>query len=139
MQIVVSMGINTLGFTTAAHVLQQREGLCLITTGCKDLDTILEGGSQDWTEGLDKTGSHFLRTDRLSRNSNSNQGFHSFHFASSALHCVFIFAGGFETGSITEIYGEFRCGKTQLCHTLCVTCQVRAPMVTIYHCESHKD
>ena len=33
-------------------------------------------------------------------------------------------AGGLETGSITEIYGEFRCGKTQLCHTLCVTCQV---------------
>ncbi len=33
--------------------------------------------------------------------------------------------GGIETGSITEIYGEFRCGKTQLCHTLCVTCQVR--------------
>jgi hypothetical protein len=33
-------------------------------------------------------------------------------------------AGGFETGSITELYGEFRSGKTQLCHTLCVTCQV---------------
>lgn len=33
--------------------------------------------------------------------------------------------GGIETGSITEIYGEFRSGKTQLCHTLCVTCQVR--------------
>lgn len=29
-----------------------------------------------------------------------------------------------ETGSITEIYGEFRTGKTQLCHTLCVTCQL---------------
>ena len=29
-----------------------------------------------------------------------------------------------ETGSITELYGEFRSGKTQLCHTLCVTCQV---------------
>jgi len=24
--------------------------------------------------------------------------------------------GGLETGSITEIYGEFRTGKTQLCH-----------------------
>lgn len=34
--------------------------------------------------------------------------------------------GGIETGSITEIYGEFRSGKTQLCHTLCVTCQVTA-------------
>lgn len=32
--------------------------------------------------------------------------------------------GGLETGAITEIYGEYRCGKTQFCHTLCVTCQV---------------
>mmetsp|Transcript_8108 Transcript_8108/g.17472 ORF Transcript_8108/g.17472 Transcript_8108/m.17472 type:complete len:346 (+) Transcript_8108:72-1109(+) len=32
--------------------------------------------------------------------------------------------GGIETGSITEIFGEFRTGKTQLCHTLCVTCQM---------------
>lgn len=35
-----------------------------------------------------------------------------------------ILGGGMETGSITELYGEFRCGKTQLCHTLCVTCQL---------------
>ena len=32
--------------------------------------------------------------------------------------------GGIETGSITELFGEFRTGKTQLCHQLCVTCQV---------------
>ena len=32
--------------------------------------------------------------------------------------------GGVETGSITEIFGEFRTGKTQLCHTLCITCQM---------------
>ncbi|EFJ31328.1 hypothetical protein SELMODRAFT_408953 [Selaginella moellendorffii] len=37
-----------------------------------------------------------------------------------------ILEGGIETGSITEIYGEFRTGKTQLCHTLCVTCQIWA-------------
>lgn len=36
--------------------------------------------------------------------------------------------GGIETGSITEVYGEFRCGKTQLCHTLCVTCQLPIDM-----------
>ncbi|KAF9616129.1 hypothetical protein IFM89_028595 [Coptis chinensis] len=35
-----------------------------------------------------------------------------------------ILEGGIETGSITELYGEFRGGKTQLCHTLCVTCQL---------------
>lgn len=32
--------------------------------------------------------------------------------------------GGIETGSITELFGEFRTGKTQLCHQLCVTCQL---------------
>jgi DNA repair protein RAD51 len=41
---------------------------------------------------------------------------------SSALDTLL--GGGIETGSITEIYGEYRTGKTQLCHTLCVTCQL---------------
>ncbi|GMH42778.1 hypothetical protein BSKO_10697 [Bryopsis sp. KO-2023] len=63
-----------MGFTTAREVAQQRKELLHITTGCKELDDILEGG--------------------------------------------------FETGSITEMYGEFRSGKTQLSHTLCVTCQL---------------
>ncbi|GFR70205.1 DNA repair protein RAD51 homolog 1 [Elysia marginata] len=36
--------------------------------------------------------------------------------------------GGIETGSITEIFGEFRTGKTQLCHTLAVTCQLPIDM-----------
>lgn len=36
-----------------------------------------------------------------------------------------LLGGGIETGSITEIFGEFRTGKTQICHTLAATCQVR--------------
>lgn len=39
--------------------------------------------------------------------------------------------GGIETGSLTELIGEFRTGKTQLCHTLAVTCQLPV-MVTNY-------
>ena len=35
-----------------------------------------------------------------------------------------LLGGGIETGSITELFGEFRTGKTQLCHTLCVTSQL---------------
>ncbi|XP_046402035.1 DNA repair protein RAD51 homolog A [Ischnura elegans] len=35
-----------------------------------------------------------------------------------------LLSGGIETGSITELFGEFRTGKTQLCHTLAVTCQL---------------
>jgi DNA repair protein RAD51 len=67
-----------MGFTTASVVAEARGDLITVTTGSKELDTILEGG--------------------------------------------------LETGSITEIYGEFRCGKTQLCHTLCVTCQLPTDM-----------
>lgn len=36
--------------------------------------------------------------------------------------------GGIETGSLTEVFGEFRTGKTQICHTLCVTCQLSLEM-----------
>ncbi|XP_039257177.1 DNA repair protein RAD51 homolog A [Styela clava] len=32
--------------------------------------------------------------------------------------------GGIETGSITELFGEFRTGKSQICHTIAVTCQL---------------
>lgn len=63
-----------MGFTTATSIMEQRKDNIRISTGCKEFDTVLEGG--------------------------------------------------IETGSITEVYGEFRCGKTQLCHTLCVKCQM---------------
>ncbi|EXJ59041.1 DNA repair protein rhp51 [Cladophialophora yegresii CBS 114405] len=35
-----------------------------------------------------------------------------------------LLGGGIETGSITEIFGEFRTGKSQICHTMAVTCQL---------------
>jgi len=39
-----------------------------------------------------------------------------------------LLGGGIETGSITEIFGEFRSGKSQLCHTLAVNCQLPISM-----------
>lgn len=63
-----------MGFTTATDMHAQRSQLISITTGSKQLDTLL--------------------------------------------------AGGIETGSVTEIFGEFRTGKSQICHTLAVTCQL---------------
>lgn len=35
-----------------------------------------------------------------------------------------LFTGGVECGATTEIYGEFGCGKTQFCHTMCVRVQL---------------
>lgn len=67
-----------LGFTTASEFHTRRSELICITTGSKQLDTLL--------------------------------------------------GGGIETGSITEVFGEFRTGKSQLCHTLAVTCQLPIDM-----------
>ncbi|EFN88264.1 DNA repair protein RAD51 homolog 1 [Harpegnathos saltator] len=39
-----------------------------------------------------------------------------------------LLGGGIETGSITELFGEFRSGKSQLCHTLAVNCQLPISM-----------
>jgi DNA repair protein RAD51 len=45
------------------------------------------------------------------------------HISSGSSEVDALLDGGFETGSITEMYGEFRTGKSQLCHMICVTCQ----------------
>jgi len=39
-----------------------------------------------------------------------------------------LLGGGVESMSVTEAFGEFRTGKTQLCHTLCVTTQLPTDM-----------
>lgn len=49
-----------------------------------------------------------------------------------------LLGGGIETGSITEIFGEFRTGKTQLCHTLAVTCQVCLTFMILIYCVFHQ-
>jgi DNA repair protein RAD51 len=59
-----------------------------------------------------------------------------FHIRRSELICITtgsnqlnaLLGGGIETGSITEIFGEFRTGKSQICHTLAVTCQLPIEM-----------
>lgn len=43
-----------------------------------------------------------------------------------------LLGGGIETGSITEMFGEFRTGKTQICHQLCITCQLPTGIVLAF-------
>ncbi|KAH8835716.1 Rad51-domain-containing protein [Flagelloscypha sp. PMI_526] len=70
--------IIPMGFQSATEVHARRSELIHITTGSKQLDSLL--------------------------------------------------GGGIETGAITELFGEFRTGKSQLCHTLAVTCQLPTSM-----------
>jgi meiotic recombination protein DMC1 len=46
------------------------------------------------------------------------------HISTGSTELDKLLGGGIESMSITEVFGEFRTGKTQLCHTLCVTAQL---------------
>jgi meiotic recombination protein DMC1 len=47
-----------------------------------------------------------------------------FHITTGASQVDKLLGGGIESSSITELFGEFRCGKTQICHSLSVLCQL---------------
>lgn len=54
----------------------------------------------------------------------SNQRRNIFKVTTGSSELDKLLAGGMESMAITEAFGEFRCGKTQLAHTLCITCQI---------------
>lgn len=113
-----------MGFTTAAIVAEQRKEVIGVTTGCKELDSILEGAACQVAWGIS---AYFMHTRVTMLTAPRSAHLHKRSFGVGWQHRMRALCdpGGIETGSITEIYGEYRCGKTQLCHTLCVTCQVR--------------
>ncbi|KAL4069663.1 recombinase [Scleroderma yunnanense] len=50
------------------------------------------------------------------------------HITTGSKQLDALLGGGIETGAITELFGEFRTGKSQLCHTISVTCQLPVSM-----------
>ncbi|XP_041337543.1 meiotic recombination protein DMC1/LIM15 homolog isoform X1 [Pyrgilauda ruficollis] len=53
-----------------------------------------------------------------------------FHISTGSQEFDKLLGGGIESMAITEAFGEFRTGKTQLSHTLCVTAQLPGPGYT---------
>ncbi|CAK9290639.1 unnamed protein product [Gordionus sp. m RMFG-2023] len=49
---------------------------------------------------------------------------HVFQISTGSTELDKLLGGGIESMAITEVFGEFRTGKTQLSHTLCVTAQL---------------
>jgi len=50
------------------------------------------------------------------------------HITTGSKNLDALLGGGIETGAITEMFGEFRTGKSQICHTIAVTCQLPVDM-----------
>ena len=97
-----------------AVIYTTRKDLCNIR-GMSDtkVDKIQEAARR-LTEAGFVTGMEFMKTKLATR----------FHITTGASQVNQLLGGGIESSSITEIFGEFRCGKTQICHSLAVLCQL---------------
>lgn len=49
-----------------------------------------------------------------------------YHVSTGSSELDTLLGGGMESGSLTEIYGEYRTGKTQLCMTMAITAQINS-------------
>ena len=64
----------------------------------------------------------------ISEVGNNNSTFNKEYIKTGSTDLDSLFGGkGIETGAITEFYGHSGSGKTQICHTLCVTIQAASP------------
>lgn len=123
---VTASKLVPLGFTSASQLHAQRLEIIQITSGSRELDKILEGQFPLFSF-LNLYFHPLLSTSpllELGPYYTSRNVIFKVHLILQLNHSCCLVTGGIETGSITELYGEFRSGKTQLCHTLCVTCQV---------------
>lgn len=97
-----------------AVIYTTRKDLCNIR-GMSDtkVDKIQEA-ARKLTEAGFVSGTEFMRTKLANR----------FYISTGASQVNQLLGGGIESSSITELFGEFRCGKTQICHSLAVLCQL---------------
>jgi DNA repair protein RAD51 len=118
-----------MGFSSATEYFQERQDLIRISTGSGELDKLLQGPLRPSPPRA--CCCRLFPSDSLSLPPPLSlccqlpaPARPAYKLGRSSLTHARAHPGGFETGSITELYGEFRTGKTQLCHTLCVTCQL---------------
>ncbi|KAK6539535.1 Meiotic recombination protein dmc1 [Orbilia ellipsospora] len=89
----------------------------------KGLSEIKVDKIKDAVAKINPSGSSFVTASEYSQ-----QRKKVIHISTGSKSLDAILGGGFTTMSISEVFGEFRCGKTQMGHTLCVTCQLPKDM-----------
>lgn len=85
----------------------------------------IKGLSEIKIDKIKEQASKILKIDFISANEQLNirRKVNTISTGSSNLNNI-LGGGGISTMSITEVFGEYRCGKTQLSHTLCITTQL---------------
>jgi len=102
------------GFNTSQSIVFSMRKDLLSIKGLSDqkVDKIIEAARKSTAAG-------FLTCSQLVGRQKSR-----FQLATGASKLDQMLGGGMESCSITELFGEFRCGKTQVCHSLAVMAQL---------------
>lgn len=90
----------------------KKELLCIKGITDAKLEKILDAAQKLETLGFQKGTDVLIRRKNLIRLTTGSNELNK------------LLGGGVESQAITELFGEFRTGKTQLCLTLCVTAQM---------------
>ena len=102
------------GFNTVQSILMHTHKDLSAAKGVADakIDKIVEAAQKLVQSGFMSGCEYLQKRTKVQRVSTGSREFDN------------LLGGGIETMSITEAFGEFRTGKTQLCHTMCVTTQL---------------
>ena len=106
--------LKSAGICTCKGLLMVTRKELLSIKGISDqkIDKMLEAANKIESLGFSKA------TDILTKRNNIRR------ITTGSSNLDKLLEGGIESMAITEAFGEFRTGKTQLCHTLCVTAQL---------------
>eukprot|EP00397_Hematodinium_sp_SG-2012_P015659 GEMP01015951.1.p1 GENE.GEMP01015951.1~~GEMP01015951.1.p1 ORF type:complete len:353 (+),score=70.99 GEMP01015951.1:140-1198(+) len=106
------------GFNTMQSVMGTMRKELLAIKGLSDqkIEKIIEASRRTTDSGF-MTCSQFVEKIKI-----------RFRLSTGASNLDTLLGGGIESCSITELFGEFRCGKTQICHALSVIAQLPSNM-----------
>jgi meiotic recombination protein DMC1 len=122
--------IQDFGFVSGSEVLKKRKKCLQITTGSSAFDEMLRKHTFALLfDAMTNTPSHtplFLLIEGGIESMGITEVITIVWICTAAV--TYVTAGHNVNTGITQVFGEFRTGKTQLCHTLCVTAQLPSEM-----------
>jgi meiotic recombination protein DMC1 len=117
-----SLGINVSDLQKLKDAGINTVGLVLMTPG-KELENI-KGFSEAKVEKVVSCARKLVKNGFISGSEALSLRKHILRISSGSSALNQLLGGGFQSKSITELHGEGRTGKTQICHTLCITTQL---------------
>ncbi len=118
--------LQNLGFSTMMSIAVASPGELVDTVGVTEANArkIIQAARSSLKMGFESGADLLKRRESVVKISSGSKAFDA------------LLGGGFETGAITECFGEFGSGKTQMAHILAVNCQKKDPNAVVVYIDT---